>query len=126
MDATIDFLISHEADKAKKAAPEIKEEENKMDPDMLLAMELQKEEFEARPRARAVPQKTDSKPQETTVEGKQYVFTHPRPVGTFVCMYPELLLKEDVPKTQGGEFFAGHEGKKDIEALKPGEFESPI
>ena len=125
MSAAIDSLLSHEADKAKKA--ESKNEENKMDPDMLLAMELQREEFEENPKPKMAPKKTKTVPQESTVEGKQYIFAHAKPVGTFVCMYPELLLKEDIPYSIfSSKSSPKSENKKDIEALSPEEFENPI
>ena len=133
---TIDFLLSHQEDKAKKfeqsviAPSESKNEDEKIDPDLLLAMELQNEEMKSqeRPKAKVIQAPEVPRPQEPVMEGKQYIFIHSQPAGTFVCMYPELLLKEDI-KTIPNAVPAVKppvktEVKKDIEGLNPEEFES--
>ena len=139
LNMTIDFLLSHPEDKAKKfeesviAPSESKNEDAKIDPDLLLAMELKNEEMTSqnRPKKKVIQAPEIPRPQEPVMEGKEYVFIHSKPAGTFVCMYPELLLKEDI-KTIPNAVSAVKpplktevktEVKKDIEGLNPEEFE---
>ena len=107
LQTTIDFLLSHEAEKAITLETEVTSEMSKTgtkkpDSDLLMAIELQKEEMETMS-AMKVPQ-IESSPnnipmmQEEVVEGEEYIIAHKNPVGTFVCMYPELINKEDMPK----------------------------
>ena len=80
--------------------PENKKTEEKLDPDLLLAMELQKEEMEAQKKeqkqkpAKNPPKKDSKKVSEPApFERKEYTFALKSPIPTFVCMYPELLTK---------------------------------